>query len=731
MKTPSLLHWATAFLATAPSSVSALESVVRYPSAEQQHLNTVCWAGMQYVAAGDLGTVFTSPDGIAWTRRTVPGTPNIAGSAASAGRIVLGAPASNVLTSTDGITWSAATLPGPFAQFENVRHLAWNGAAFRAVSAGGANWDSADGLSWTRLTTGFASSKLAVNGSAFVAWPFSPGGGVQELFTDSGSGWNTIPTDLSQPMRHLVWNGVRYISVGPSGAAATSTDGTAWTPRTTGVTATLEQIIWTGSLAVAIGAGGTIITSPNGATWTSRTSGTTADLTSLVAGSGSMIAVGKGGVILRSPDGIAWSVIRASNQAVNVTGIDWTGTGLVAVANPHATLTSPDGITWTRTASTTGPTGAGLRLAPGAGKLVAADGASGLWTAPTDASSWTNGAQANALGTASVWDGQQFVSLCQAWDSRLSHWNFYITRSSDGMAWTPLSQIRFGSNDLGTPQDDLLFTGSRYLSSQRQSTDSTTWTNSAVPDFTRFLVSAGSGYLAISGTGSIHTSPDGVAWTPSVPAPFSGQGPPVRGVIWTGYRLLAAQIADNGIQGVWDGGPGRPWTKIHPVGGISIAWTGTRALVSSGIDYGPAHLFSLENVDASLPPTWGYWQQSYFSPAQVADPLISGPLADGDGDGYSNVVEFMAGSSPVSATDRPWITALPPQGGQGSRFQWHQETGRNGVTVRAEVSTDLDLWDTLAYAPIDGSPGGLRTMQATAPASLGKAFFRLYVTLNE
>ena len=730
MITRVLLSWATVFLVP---SVFAIGTAIRYPAPEQRHLNTVCWAGSQYVAAGDLGVVFTSPDGIAWTQRTVPGTPSIAGSTAGAGRIVLGAEASTVLTSTDGITWSTVTLPGAYPEYENVQHLAWNGSVFRAVSSGGANWSSPDGLAWTRLTTTFSSSKLAVEGSDFVAWPSFSAGGTQQLFRDSGAGWNDFPTDLSQPMRHLVWNGVRYLAVGPAGAAATSTDGTAWTLRTTGVAAALEQIIWTGSLAVAVGAGGTIITSPNGAAWTTRPSGSTAELRALAAGSGSMIAVGKGGAMLRSPDGIAWNVIRASNEAVNVSGVVWTGTGAVAVADPHATLTSPDGITWTRTAAAAGPTGAGLRVAQGAGKIVAADGVSGLWTAPPDASSWTNGAQLNALGTASVWDGQQFVTLCQAWDSRFIRWIFYITRSPDGMAWTPLSQIRIGSSDYGTPLDDLIFTGSRFLSSERQSPDGITWTNSAVPASTRFLIATGSGYVAVNGNGAIHTSPDGDDWKQSIPASFVsiGMEPPVRGVIWTGYRLLAAELNANGIQGLWDGGPGRPWTKIHPAGGISIAWTGTRALVSTGGANGPPHLFSLENPDATLPPPWRYWQETHFTAAQVSDPGISGPLADADGDSQANVVEFMASSSPVSGQDRPWMTVLPPQDGQGSRFQWRQDTGRNGVSVRAEVSTDPDLWDTVAFAPVDGSPGGLRTMQATVPAGLSRLWFRLRVTLNE
>lgn len=574
------------------------------------------------------------------------------------------------------------------------------------------------------------SGKLATQGTEYLAWSASSGGGNQQIFRDAGTGWLDTTTDLTQPMRHLVWIGVRYVSVGPAGAAATSTDGLAWTPRTTGVSATLEQVSWTGSLAVAIGAGGTIITSPNGATWTTHTNGTTANLTSLAAGSGHMIAVGKGGVILRSTDGQTWTVIRAASSPVNVTGLAWTGASAVAVANPHATLTSPDGITWTQTAGPTGPT---LRTAAGAGRIIAADNTTGLWTAPADGSSWTNVLPAQVYGTSVLHDGQQFVALTQWHQSSPAHRDyFYITRSADGITWTPRTEIRMvpmSPVPAGQPINDLLYTGSKYLSIQRQSTNAITWTAGNVPEFIGFLLRTGSSYLAVSDyDGRLYTSPTGETW-PLAPVPGAlntGNHPAVRGIIWTGYRLLAA-----GSDGLYESGTGRPWTKVHPTGGVSIAWTGTRALVSTGTNPGPAQIFSVENPDASLPPTWRYWQEQHFTPAQLANPAVSGPDADADGDAYANVIEFMAASSPVSSQDSPWITVLPPQGAQSSRFQWIQDTGRNGVTVVAEVSSDLDLWDLLSYSPIDGTAGGLRTMQATAPASLSKAYFRLRVTLNE
>jgi hypothetical protein len=46
--------------------------------------------------------------------------------------------------------------------------------------------------------------------------------------------------------------------------------------------------------------------------------------------------------------------------------------------------------------------------------------------------------------------------------------------------------------------------------------------------------------------------------------------------------------------------------------------------------------------------TFTNWQAQHFNSAQLADPLISGPLADPDRDGHSNLIEYAMGLSPTS-----------------------------------------------------------------------------------
>ncbi|HEX2750587.1 MAG TPA: hypothetical protein VHM91_21455, partial [Verrucomicrobiales bacterium] len=287
------------------------EIIIRYPAVSQRTLNTVLWTGTQFVAAGDNGAVHVSPDGISWTTGELPDAPSILCGATGNGHIVLAGEKGVLATSTDGIHWTAGGgIASELSQFFSIQSMAFNGTVFRATSVNsGGNWTSANGTDWTTLTTTSSNDRLAVKGAEFLAWPFAAlTDQPQTLMHDTGSGWTLTTTSLTQSMRHLVWDGFRFISVGNAGAAATSADGTTWTPRNTGVTAALVHVIWTGSLAVAIGSGGTIITSPNGAAWTARASGTTSNLNSVAWSGSGLVAVGKDGVIVLSTDGTAWTV---------------------------------------------------------------------------------------------------------------------------------------------------------------------------------------------------------------------------------------------------------------------------------------------------------------------------------------------------------------------------------------------------------------------------------------
>lgn len=112
--------------------------------------------------------------------------------------------------------------------------------------------------------------------------------------------------------------------------------------------------------------------------------------------------------------------------------------------------------------------------------------------------------------------------------------------------------------------------------------------------------------------------------------------------------------------------------------------------------------------EAGTIPNEGYsaWQTLYFSPSQIATPAATGPLADFDGDGIANLLEFALNLDPtfneralmvadsglrglplvrlenISGSDRLTIEFVRRTGGSGS-----------GLTCIPEFASDLEDWE--------------------------------------
>ncbi|MGA9750486.1 MAG: carboxypeptidase regulatory-like domain-containing protein [Acidobacteriota bacterium] len=233
------------------------------------YLRAVTYQGGQFAAAGDKGTILTSPDGLAWSLRPTSASDTLFGIAYGNGRYV--AAGDNTLFWSDGgANWTKILI----TSVNGLRDVAFGANRFVAVGVIGGIITSPDGINWSAVTA---------------------------------------PTQ--DDIYSITFGANQFVAVGQYGLVLTSPDGLVWTPRPSGVGLPLYAVCYDGSLFVAVGRQGTILTSPDGQVWTLRTSPTTLDLLGVDSGAFRFLAVGDTGLILTSPDGITWTVQPSGSGA--------------------------------------------------------------------------------------------------------------------------------------------------------------------------------------------------------------------------------------------------------------------------------------------------------------------------------------------------------------------------------------------------------------------------------
>jgi hypothetical protein len=133
------------------------------------------------------------------------------------------------------------------------------------------------------------------------------------------------------------------------------------------------------------------------------------------------------------------------------------------------------------------------------------------------------------------------------------------------------------------------------------------------------------------------------------------------------------------------------------------------------------------------PALTGYeaWKASKFTPEQLADPLISGDLADPDGDGIVNLLEYALNLEPLiaSATGLPAAAMLDDH----LTLTYTRRKAPTDVTYTVEVTGDLTGgWTgTGVTEEVLADDGTFQTVRATDPATISgnpKRFIHLKVT---
>lgn len=169
--------------------------------------------GGLFVAVGDAGKIFTSPDGVTWTARTSPTSSGLRTIAFGNQLFLVGADSGEVLTSPDGGTWTLAASPsGSF-----LRVLMFANNLFVGVDNGKKVWTSSNGASWTNLSPVLASVD-PMNGIDLGFDTFALSGVNGSIHTSpNGVVWTKRISGSTQHFGGIAYGKNRFVAVGDQG----------------------------------------------------------------------------------------------------------------------------------------------------------------------------------------------------------------------------------------------------------------------------------------------------------------------------------------------------------------------------------------------------------------------------------------------------------------------------------------------------------------------------------
>ena len=277
---------------TAPTTFAS-ESL---PDSATTQLNGVCYGAGKFVAVGNGGKIYTSPDGVTWTERNSDVSGNLLFVYYGNGKFVACDYYNRYfITSSDGETWSKTYYSS--IQTSYAQYCGAYGAGKYVVCGSTYAYYSTDATTWSRASKNYETRSLCyVDSIGFVGI-----GTYGDLAKSSdGISWTISINQAGGTNKYgICYGNGKFVTVGVYGGIYTSTDATTWTSQTSGVSVTLNSVCFADGVFVAVGDSGTIITSSDGVTWTAQTSGVSTTLTGVANDdSGNHSIVGYSGTVL-------------------------------------------------------------------------------------------------------------------------------------------------------------------------------------------------------------------------------------------------------------------------------------------------------------------------------------------------------------------------------------------------------------------------------------------------
>ena len=207
-----------------------------------------------------------------------------------------------------------------------------------------------------------------------------------------------------------------------------------------------------------------------------------------------------------------------------------------------------------------------------------------------------------------------------------------------------------------------------------------------------------------------------------------------------GPNIFAAAYDAGGL---YIEGPAATWNQItdtpadKPSAFYSTRISSYRTWIQGITGLDPSQLASESFAD------WKHW---YFTPTQISNSEVSGPLADFDGDGLVTLIEFALNLDPtfneratmISGTGLRGLPLVRVESGAGGdhltiEFVRRTAAGGSGVTCIPQFSDDLSDWQiggTESVTPINSRWDRVKVTDTAVVSSVAKRFVRLKVVLD-
>jgi len=209
-------------------------------------------------------------------------------------------------------------------------------------------------------------------------------------------------------------------------------------------------------------------------------------------------------------------------------------------------------------------------------------------------------------------------------------------------------------------------------------------------------------------------------------APVVDAGPDLQ--IGAGdWLTINGSVSDDGLP-VSPGIPTVSWVAETNPGSVTFS-SKTTANTAVNFDAGGIYTLALSASDGTFSSTdrmvvtvtaadaWVTWRNQMFTPAELADPSISGSGADPDGDGMTNREEFICGTDPKSAASALRLSFTLDA---GPALQFQGKAGRAYI-LYFRAAFDGAAWGEVGNYPAEAND---RVIQVSNPQP---GFYRLAV----